>query len=479
MFVATCDKIRLSSADGTGKYYSDKTPLLAVAGAAIYFVLHSIGLDVREHLSIIYQLLTFFLVLLPALSIFYFLQLYYLSKTPGPNSSEAQLWTTLAATFGTLILPYSLVFNSHVPAAAALLGSFVLLQSGSLGIAGLLLGLGLSFDPANAFFGIGFFALCFWTYHRSYLRGVLFFGLAAALPLAITMLIYWQVAGSWLPFQMQTANYFYPGSVQKAEYMVGAVSWRALTPSSILSFFWQGTVGFKGVFSHSLALILGFIPMIQNLKSNTKRPETLAILVPITGLCLYFTFDAAHSYGGSCYGWRYMVPWMPLMALFSYDWFDRVGVHLWMKVVIIISVITSSIGMQAPWLFQKWNGTDLKTFDFISAFDEHSVPESARNHFLEPFAAEIQSLQEATDPNSQIRLAELYYQASLPSSALGTLQLLGEKTHTQEWHCYTAILFSEIGVNHPDLMVRHKAMCPPDVWMNLAAKLNLKDLPPK
>ena len=101
----TIDKVSID-----GRFYSHQPPILAVAGAFAYYPLYLAGFRLIPGERITYNLLTFALNGLPSLIglVFFFRSLRW---TPLPQTLHPLLGASLA--WGTLWLPFSVVFNSH------------------------------------------------------------------------------------------------------------------------------------------------------------------------------------------------------------------------------------------------------------------------------------------------------------------------------------------------------------------------------
>lgn len=473
-WIDTCDKVKVVSPDGRSHYYSDKTPVLSLLGAGVYKGLRGVGVDLRENMSVAYRLLTFFLVIVPGLAIFHFLHLGLRDR-----SSRVQSWIIAGAVFGTLILPYSQVLNSFVPAAACLLGAYVLVSSSRLKQAGLLLGLAVAFELSAGFFWISLVALGLWRGRGRELKERMAFLAYAVAPVLITLWIYRSLSGEWIPINLRIEGYQYPGSLQRPEYLLGGSSFRDLTPESVLTYLWHGWFGYKGIFSHSAVLLLGFLGLKKMLGEPSERLNALSVLLPIAASAAVFALDATHYFGGSSYGYRYMIPWMPLVALFM----ARIpglsgglaGPSLWTKAVVVLSIVTSASGIRSPWLFHSWRGLDLKTFDFVWVHDPASSPYRVVERNLASALPRIRQLERQLerrgDPDSLAELAFIYYQAMQPSRALGYLQMMGETAPDSGWQCFSSVIFSDRGLRMPDMMQRYRARCPEEKWAEIAPKL--------
>jgi hypothetical protein len=107
-----------------GHYYSDKPPLFAAIGAIFYGVMRqSLGADLTIHgcqpdsLCVYYWLTVLIVGVRSALMI----ALFYHFVWKQIHLTAWAIGLTLLLSFGTIVWPYSLVLNNHLPAASALL----------------------------------------------------------------------------------------------------------------------------------------------------------------------------------------------------------------------------------------------------------------------------------------------------------------------------------------------------------------------
>lgn len=475
-FIGTCDKIRIPPHGEGGKYISDKPPLLSVWGAGIYFVLKSIGLDFRTDLEIVFRVMTFFFSVLPGFLIFFFLHLYL---SGHKVSLENRVWIYVASVFGTLILPYTMVLQNHTICAAFLLGSYVYLEnprkrkwSEALTISGALLGLAVAMDLNAIFFGLSFSLLCIYL-HRKQPSLIFTFLINAFIPVFITWLLFYQISGKWVPFVNQPEGYFYDGSPLPRINNIGGYDDKPLGASEYLLYFWQGFLGYKGMFSHSIALVLGFLGLgMWAKKDRSLLPHAITIVATILVLWAFLGFKIPITFGGANFGFRYMAIWMPLVVLFAFKVFEEKGGAAWMKVVILISVVTSGLGMLSPWQIHKFKQLDLDNFDFLLVNDIQSNPYMQYEKTFEPYQDEIKRLKSNLTHDSLMKLAFLYYQAQRPAEALGYLDLINKENPDRE--CYKGILFSKRGLNLADILQRHVEKCPKEQWAELSQKMGLE-----
>ncbi len=113
----TIDKVRHSGADGKLHYYSSKPPLLPTLVAGVYAILRPItGMTLSEQPMYMTRIVLA-VVNLPLLALFYFATAASIDRIC--RSQWASRMGVIAVCFGTMILPFAISLNNHLPAAAA------------------------------------------------------------------------------------------------------------------------------------------------------------------------------------------------------------------------------------------------------------------------------------------------------------------------------------------------------------------------
>ena len=117
IFVNTGDKYFFNN-----HFYSDKPPLLALYASPFYFLLKKLGLSFENHSQLTYYLITLLSIgSLSALGLTVFRKI--LREYLHASNQWADIITFITGT-GTLILPYSLIFNNHIPSGVLILIGF-------------------------------------------------------------------------------------------------------------------------------------------------------------------------------------------------------------------------------------------------------------------------------------------------------------------------------------------------------------------
>ena len=210
----------------TLEYYSSKPPLLSVLTAGEYWLLkHALGWSINERPNEVVRvgLLTFNVLPL----IFYLWMLSRLAERYGATD-WGRLFVLAAAAFGTLLTPFLITLNNHVPAAFAALAALyaalpIAFPEGAtegrspggaarLFAAGVAAGLLVNFElPAAAFVA----ALGLLLLIRAPLRTILCFLPPVLLLIAAYFFLNHLATGQWLPVyeKIDTPWYQYPGSI--------------------------------------------------------------------------------------------------------------------------------------------------------------------------------------------------------------------------------------------------------------------------
>ena len=362
----------------TLEYYSSKPPLLTVLMAGEYWVIkHALGWSINDHTDEVVRigLLTFNGLPL----IFYLWAISRLAERYGATD-WGRLFTVAAAAFGTLLTPFLITFNNHVPAAFAALAALyaalpVAFPEGRPGGAGRLLaagvaaGLLVNFElPAAAFVA----ALGLLLLVRAPLRTLLFFLPPLLLLIAAYFFLNHLATGQWLPVyeKIDTPWYQYPGSV-----------WATIHPGSghgvEFAKYTEGRgmyavhllLGHHGWFSLTPINLLGACGMILAVVHLWKRrraaaPSTaLSAAWDVTAVgtlavsAVVFVFYAfvvsTANYGGWTNGPRWLLWLTPLWLICTLPAADWLGGRRWGRVLCLVllalSVLSASYSDWNPW----------------------------------------------------------------------------------------------------------------------------------
>ncbi len=226
-FNRTGDKVFINE-----HFYSDKTPLLSVAAAGVYAVLHNtFGLTLDPTICVPAEDAAACRAFTPIgtrFTAFYWLTLFFIGGSASllvvlfwrallEAGASGLLATALALALGLAspIAPYSIVFAGHVPAALCLFAGFYLLLKGSTSKTWRFIGAGIFISlAANIDLTLAIFIVTFgvWVLIARW-RMVFPYVLGAVVPFAVSAAINYWAAGTVMPLYFDPKAYDFVGTV--------------------------------------------------------------------------------------------------------------------------------------------------------------------------------------------------------------------------------------------------------------------------
>jgi hypothetical protein len=346
-FRGTVDRVAIG-----GREYSNKPPLLALAGAALYAPLEAatgwrLG-DPATGGRVIW-LLTVLLVGLPgALAVALF------DRDLGRRGEPGRPWRTLltaALGAGTLLFTFGVTFDSHVPAACLLLVAVLAARDGRALASGLAAGAAGALDLLPGFGFAPFLALALAAPGEGRRRRLARFCAGVAAGLALLAASDVAITGWPLPTKLV------PGAVDVAAEAGPSVAGVVLPQDPLYPL--EILFGWHGLFTVSPVLLIGAVGMLLRAlgRGGGEAPAAgsrrfwsatgLGILAQVAGHAL-----VAGSYGGWSYGFRYLVPIQPLLLLGAPDALSG-RPRRWPRPVFAallpVSVLFAALGAYHPW----------------------------------------------------------------------------------------------------------------------------------
>ncbi len=371
-----------------GHFYSDKTPLLSVAAAGAYSILHNVfGLTLDPTICVPDEDSVACRVFTPTgtrFTAFYWLTLIFIGGSASllivlfwramlNAGASGILATTLAVALGLAspIAPYSIVFAGHVPAALCLFAGFMLLvwrsgveaypysaeastpikrRSGwAFFFAGFFISLAANIDLTLAIF-IAAFGL--WVLFTQW-RRLLPFVLGVLVPFALSAAINYWAAGTIMPLYFDPKAYDFVGTVLNTTVggTNGFYSW-----DFGLRYTYDMFVGQRGLFSFTPMLIFAFLGTFIAFKQHRRRSLIVTVLGGSFIFALYLILRT-DNFGGVAWGTRWFVPLVPVWWYFSRDAYcamdDKPRASLVWRTVfwiaVLISFLTAAQGLQDAW----------------------------------------------------------------------------------------------------------------------------------
>lgn len=293
--------------------YSSKPPALAVMGALVYVPLHLAGITFEEDLSLPYFLITLLTIgSTSALGLVYFWKM--LVEFFGASIAWANIATFLAGA-GTLILPYSIVFNSH-----AVAGSFLLIgtyyafrflkyyEIHHVVYSGLLFSLAASIDTSCFIF----LPFAFLLLLRQSFKSALVF-IVSCTPLVLFyfgMNLY--LSDSLLPPTLNAPLRSSADSSFTSDNLSGLASHDDLSDLSIYAF--HMLLGNRGLLSHTPILVfslIGIYYLYRNWASQRFNADYM-LLLAACGIYVLLAILRTNNYSGDAFGVR----WFASITLF-------------------------------------------------------------------------------------------------------------------------------------------------------------------
>jgi len=342
VYVWTGDKIYVN-----GHFYSDKPPVLSFLAAGPYFLMKSLGVTFQNNEGLVYYLLTFIFVGIPAaLTVHFFNRSLKLVGIKKRVRSEL----TIALGVGTLLLPWSTTFNNHVPATALCFISFYFLLKNkfqatkkNIFLAGFLVSLGATIDViVGGVFFVLFLVYILWN--RFERKSAIIFLIGVLPPFLLHCILNIQITGGILPAQFVPEYFQYPGSPWSAANLSGFLSHPDL--ASLLTYAFHSLFGYSGFFSYSPVLLIFFFALPQ-IRHRLQKEGVIIILATVVLLGFYIL--KTDNYGGWSYSIRWWVPLIPFLLFFGSLYLQKQKSFKIFYLLLAISVVISAIGIISPW----------------------------------------------------------------------------------------------------------------------------------
>jgi hypothetical protein len=355
-FEQTGDKVLLN-----GKFYSDKMPLMSWVAAGVYGVIRqgmgaSLAPDCETRAgTCTYYPLTLLFVGIPA-SVMVGMMYVYARKQKVPFF--AALVGTSALALGTMILPYSLVLNHHVPAAASLFAAFYLLAASTMRVqwravgAGLFCALAVALDPLSGILAVALGIIAIIQLRRN----ALWLVVGAVVPVLLTAWLDVQISGTVIPAYMIPSGYDYEGSIFPAT--VGGNG----TPDNLPQYAFRMFLGAQGLYAYNPILIFALAGMLIVALHQGHALRIFAIVLGLAFLALsIYLATRTGNFGGEAYGERWFVQAIPLLMAFVFfapplAQVQGQAVVWWLTVplfavALAVSVFSTYQGISAPWRY--------------------------------------------------------------------------------------------------------------------------------
>lgn len=331
------DASSIDTVQVNGKYYSSKPPNYSlILSAEAYVVKASSGWSLAEHERFY---LTFLIILNQIIPYAFVLWATMLFVVRYSKSDWTRIYAAIAVTFGVLPFGYAVTLNNHTPTAFFLvLALIVLVRMRHEGhddwrhafVLGLLCSMAASFELSAGAFAVAFILLA------GKPRSIAIALAGALVPALPTMVTCYLISGKVLPFYLQKNLYHFPGSYWDAPRNSDALD----QPKWLYAF--NALLGWKGLFSLSPVLALGFVGIWQTVRERGQLWREMLATGLASLLIIVYIIVTTNNYGGSCMGMRWYSNFAPLLVLAALPALDRMSTSKRGRVIAYVLLAISS-----------------------------------------------------------------------------------------------------------------------------------------
>lgn len=328
-----------------GKNYSNKPPLFSLIGAGVYWGLkHVFGFSFADDQAATVYLLILILVGVP--TAWLVARFYALLDVYPEIGISHKILTTVALAAGTILTSFAVTMSNHPVAAALLVAACLAAWRGSGLIAGAWLGLLGAIDilPGVVFAPV----LALIVYQIAGRKSMGRYILAVLAGAALFVAVNWWVHGSPLPPKMAPGAADHSGSFPPSDDDI-----QINVPVQLFPDDWRFPLsclfGWHGFFSVSPVLLFGVWGMVRTIRDGEPLGRYCTLL--LAGGCGVLTLGHVlfvHSFGGWSYGYRYLIPIIPILLFFVPKVLIKGRVWLF-GIVLIPSILSSMLGAYDPW----------------------------------------------------------------------------------------------------------------------------------
>lgn len=330
-----------------GRFYSDKPLLLPLFLGGIYKTLHILGLNFKDNYHLTVYLLNFAGGGFFALLLFLF---FHRAIKPFNFSFIRTSLLSASLIFGSWLFSFSATLGNHVPAAFFLFLFFICflkikkINAPRLIIsAGFLAGIILNIEiPAGLLISAVSLLFLMIVPERK-LQDLSCFISGFAIPFAGMLAINYIAYGSIVPAYAVPGAYNFPGNIHST-----AVAGLNI-PESLLLYPFNILFGYRGLFSYMPALLF-IIPYFMICRGKIKI-NTIFMFIFLLSFIIFYSLMTG-DYGGWSYGFRFLIPVIPILWFYICEWFAA-NKNKTLKIIFAIAVVwgilTSAVGAYNPW----------------------------------------------------------------------------------------------------------------------------------
>jgi hypothetical protein len=353
------------------EFYSTKPPLLPVMVAGEYWVVKKLfGWTLKDDPFAVVRTILLTINVLPLA--LYLAVLWKLACEYG-RTEWARYFVLVAGAFGTLVTPFLITFNNHVPAVfTTLFALYAMLRiwtapaesgAGWYAVAGLSAGFTMACELPAAALAAGVFLLLL---RCSVSRTLTAFLPAALIPLGALAWLNWYSLGQWLPayselhspwYQYEGSHWFNPARLKRG------IDW-ASDREGKGAYALHLLVGHHGLFSLTPIFLLTLAGLFLGLgqrrepSASKESPRELPALFHAATLLLFvvvigFYIKTTDNYGGWTTGPRWLMWLTPLGLVAMLPALDWLAGRRWGRALALLllgfSILSASYPAWNPW----------------------------------------------------------------------------------------------------------------------------------
>lgn len=339
----TVDKVKKKTG-GDGHTYSDKPPFLAFAvGTALKPVQAVTKWNFRDDSEKLVYLVD--LLVGGTVNILLFWWMFNMFRRVRRGTPAAKFLLALGSVMGSWLLSYSVVVNNHTPAALCVLGAYVALWKFSrrptyqaAALAGLACGLlGALEIPGGVVFGLALIpAVLVASPKDMRTEYVLTVCCTVALAALCVFILNYSAYRNPLPLYLGQGGSYQPGTHSK----------------SFFGYVAECLFTYRGIFSYQPFLLLAF-PALWFCRRRLRGVEWVMMAATLVFTAFYVILT--NEYGGWAYGFRYLIPVIPVWSFLAGRWVltvpkrgARIALGVLSEVLIFWGVVTSTVGAYFP-----------------------------------------------------------------------------------------------------------------------------------
>ena len=344
-----------------GHFYGDKPPLLTFGVIAWGRILKCFGIRFlkNDYYRAVY-LTNVLIFILSCLTGWFF----YLGLRRRPRLPESyRIAMSVLSVVSTLVLSYAVTLNNHTLCAAVMMGLILLLERcEETGVtrlraflAGVVTGLLLNLEfVTGGVMGIAVFLFVLTAVAPHRFENALMYAAGAGMMILAEAGMNMVSYGSPLPLYISTHK-------------------PTFTEKNYLLYAFNILFGFEGFFLYMPALLFAGCACASE---RMRRDRVFVTMMLSTAAAMLLLAVGTSDFGGWCYGYRFLIPFAPVLLFYATIWFGRPRPRLkrWglFRLALFWGIVFSVVGVMNPWN-ASYEG---------SLTQKNALPEHFKNSFL-------------------------------------------------------------------------------------------------